>query len=388
MKPKILWVNLAGRIALIATVLSAVGILGAGMLDESDYLGFVLPIPDFQTILLGTLTAFLGYCSWKQSQSGAYGKRRGLGLICGAAVCVIFTFTPAAGYVQLFPSLIFSGVQENKQTMVEVSAENLDIHAFLGSDSSRPTDHDIMEFLLGEYDGHAEEEYKKYKVCGYLMNSPYQYKDFQIDFVLTDENGEDILIDGEPVVLTAEKWEQQSAMFASNTIRADKLPVRPVNCRIRQVRIAVAQKDEAQFRETNGLQPEADDSGAEDYVVCAFLGSGDSHFYDHDLSEFLEAGYDGRAGEEYSQYKICGYLIPDPQAEEEKTIEFPEFYTIDFALTDADGSDILIGDEPAVITVSNMYPGGMEFESDTIRAEELSAQPVNVRVLHVELESD
>ena len=48
----------------------------------------------------------------------------------------------------------------------------------------------------------AEEEYENYKICGYLFNQTEENWFYvRMEFVLVDAEGNDILIDGEPVVL-------------------------------------------------------------------------------------------------------------------------------------------------------------------------------------------
>ena len=270
-KKKIL--KIAGKIFLILAIINFLGIpdlfgstenarnaLFYSVLSETFF------IPDFKTIILAGISSFLGYRLRKLCTEDDKDRRTGKRLLVGGIVCIVLTFTPVS-LIGMIPAGFMSGLEQAApDSYSTISEGDYKLYAFLGSASSQPEDVDILDYGKG-YDGSAKEEYSDYKICGYLSNeSEEDWYYCKMEFVLVDAEGNDILIDGEPVILQTSEEDMQNGgllhtlktlfrvtrirpggeleKFETNTIRAKDLPVQPVNFRVKSVQRAAFEENE------------------------------------------------------------------------------------------------------------------------------------------------
>ncbi len=219
-------------------------------------------IPDFKTIGLAGISAFLGDKLRELCAENGESTRTGTRLLVGGIVCAVLTFTPVS-WIGMLPALLNLSLEQLAPDGYNtIPEDDYMLYAFLGSSSSEPEDVDVFAYQLG-YDGKAEEEYKDYKICGYLFNQTEENWFYvRIEFALVDAEGNDILIDGEPVVLQTMQDLQKSpfrklkffssseedlmmtiqagslGIFETDTIKAKNLPVQPVNFRVKSVQKA------------------------------------------------------------------------------------------------------------------------------------------------------
>ena len=241
-----------------ATVLNLVGwvfvilavrrFLGLGVKAEETYevlgstlLGELLPIPDFKTILLAGAAILCGFLARDASSAvGEIVKKGTKVMVCGV-LCIVLTFTPLSK-ISVFTALFNAqGEQLSSDGREAVPEGKYSVRAFLGSDKSYPADVDILRYTSG-YDGHAEDTYKNYKICGWLINeSGEAMREVSIRFVLVDADGNDILVKGEPVVLTTVDNSKVTQLknvtnrpfpFETNVVKAKDLPVTPYGYRV------------------------------------------------------------------------------------------------------------------------------------------------------------
>lgn len=270
--------RISGKVFFILAVINFLGLPDLfGSTRDASYsmsysmLSELFSVPDFKTIGLAGISAFLGYKLRKLCAENGESTRTGTKLFVGGIVCIILTFTPVS-WIGMIPSALnFSAEQVAPDGYSEIPEDNYTLYAFLGSSSSKPEDVDIFAYQQG-YDGKAEEEYKNYKICGYLSNRTEENWFYaRIEFILVDAEGNDILIDDEPVVLQTMQDMQKSPFrklksifqsredlkmtisagslgkFETNTIKAKDLPVQPVNFRVKSVQQATFEDVEFEF---------------------------------------------------------------------------------------------------------------------------------------------
>lgn len=248
--------KLAGKFCFVMAVLSFLGILdyiaGAEKSSEAlaeSMLGQVFFwLPDWQTILWAgaSLLSGLILCGLTTEPGAA---KSGGSLVVASVLCIILTFTPLSLISVVPNSMSIVREQYSPDGYVEMSfdQENSMMFAFLGSDKSNPYDVDIMEYIMNDYQGTAQGEYKKYKICGQLINHTQSYwHNVVLEFVLVDENGNDILQKEEPVVLYSGKdFESELTVgpglvrtFETNVVNAEELSATPYGFRVQSVRQA------------------------------------------------------------------------------------------------------------------------------------------------------
>lgn len=199
-----------------------------------------LGLPDFTTIILAGISVFLGHKIKKICKENGI-KDKGKKLMVSGIVCIVLTFTPLSA-ISIIPSLMIVAIEDALPDGREEIPEQDDIlYAFLSPDYSYPG---MIAFDVLAYDrdyyGSAPEAYEKYKICGYMKNESGEFlEDVVIEFVLVDADGNDILIDGEPVVLITEDsylsiGNGNIEKFETELIDADDLPVQPVNFRVQR----------------------------------------------------------------------------------------------------------------------------------------------------------
>lgn len=248
--------KLAGKFCFVMAVLSFLGILdyiaggdkSAEALAESMLGEALFWMLDWQTILWAGASLLIGLIlSGLTTEPEA--AKSGHNLIVASILCIILTFTPLSLIAIVPNSLAVVQEQYSPDGYVEMSfdQENSKMFAFLGSDKSTPFDVDIMEYIMNDYHGTAQGEYKKYKICGQLHNFTQSYwHNVVLEFVLVDENGNDILRDGEPVVLYSGKdFESDLTVgpgligtFETNVVKAKELSATPYGFRVQSVRQA------------------------------------------------------------------------------------------------------------------------------------------------------
>ena len=261
--------RISGEIFFILAIINFLGIpdLFGSTRDANRAISYsilseILFIPDFKTIGLAGISAFLGDKLRELCAENGESTRTGTRLLVGGILCALLTFTPISR-ISMLPALLnLTSEQLVPDEYSTIPEEDYMLHAFLGSSSSKPEDVDIFAYKQG-YDGKAEEEYENYKICGYLFNQTEENWSYvRMEFVLVDAEGNDILIDGEPVVLqmtrdlrrrssrklkffSSSKEELKMTihagsfgMFETDTIKAKDLPVHPVNFRVKSVQRA------------------------------------------------------------------------------------------------------------------------------------------------------
>lgn len=223
----------------------------------------LLSVPDFKTIGLAGISAFIGYKLRQLCAEDGESTRTGTKLMVGGIVCIVLTFTPVS-WISMLPASFNLSLEEAAiDGYNTVPEDDYVLYAFLGSASSKPEDVDLFDYQCG-YDGRAREEYKKYKICGYISNQTEEpWFLARIEFVLVDADGNDILADGEPVVLqTVERLDESPfrklrstffqsredlkmtvdagslGKFETNTVKAKGLSAQPVHFRVKSVQQA------------------------------------------------------------------------------------------------------------------------------------------------------
>lgn len=226
--------NLAGWICFFLAVKNFLGI-GASPEDMGiGVLGLLLPIPDVKTLLFAGGAALFGFLAYAFSKDG---RKRGIKVIVCAIICAVLTFTLLAN-ISLIPAMLsYQSEQQSADGYEPIPEGNYKLYAFLGSQKSMPSDVDVMRYIIEGYDGHAEDTYETYKVTGWLFSENNQgWDDVEMTFRLVDEEGNDILSGGEPVILryeynrnTMSIREQNAATpeggssFQTNTVKAKDL---------------------------------------------------------------------------------------------------------------------------------------------------------------------
>lgn len=248
---KIKWLERIGWFFFALSVISLLGIFDMGASMEEFSLDIVmsemLRMPDFKTIILAGISVYCGFKLRKASKSNEEVLKKGKTMaICGA-LCIVLTFTPVATISSLITFTIAEQVRENNETTLEYEAlpeEDYTLYAFLGDDESSPFDVNSFAFQAG-YDGSAKGAYDTYKICGQFFNDSNEiWKHVKLEFVLIDADGNDVLKDGQPVVLTPTKDSQlmkyasfpgEHKTFETNTVRAKKLSAQPVGFRVQSL---------------------------------------------------------------------------------------------------------------------------------------------------------
>lgn len=233
-------VNFTGIMDYFGTVEEANDALMFGIFSET------FGIPDIQTIKYAIGSIVIGLILRKLTNVYDAQQQSGTRLIVCSLVCIALTFTPVSWISFLPAGMILAEEELAPDGYTEIDLSDGQLYAFLGSSKSEPEDVDIFDYHQG-YDGHAKEAYDQYKICGWLINQSNENWFYVVmEFVLIDKNGDDILIDGQPVILTnAAEFESKFTVnrgmvgrFETNAIKAKKLPVQPVNFRVQSVRQA------------------------------------------------------------------------------------------------------------------------------------------------------
>lgn len=248
--------NLAGWICF---ALAAKNFLGIGAAPEEigtafigEILGDIFPIPDVKTILLAGGAVLLGFLAGKTSRDQP--SKGTIVMICGI-VCIALTFTPLSKISVFSTMMSYQSEQRAADGYETIPEGDYTLYAFLGSKNSKPSDVDVMRYIMEGYDGHAEDSYKTYKITGWLYQgsgenlTPKFWPDVEVIFRLVDEEGNDILSDGEPVLLrfeysqeTMSVREQNAAVpegtgsFQTNTVKASGLSGTPYGFRVESVK--------------------------------------------------------------------------------------------------------------------------------------------------------
>ncbi len=228
-------ISFLGLMDYFGTVDEANDSIMQGMFSES------FGLPDFKTIAWCVLSIIIGLVLLNLS-SYYYGKR----LIVASVVCIVLTFTPLSLISFIPASLVVAEDKIAPDGYEEINFDFGQMYAFLGSKDSQPEDVDIFEYKQG-YNGEAKDVYGFYKICGWLINDSDEiWSQVVLEFVLLDANGNDIMLDGQPVVLcNAEDFKSDFSVvagsvgrFETNVIKAKDLPngVTPVHFRVQSVR--------------------------------------------------------------------------------------------------------------------------------------------------------
>lgn len=242
---KILRLQKIGWVCFALAVISFLGLFNffetsekAGDTATKILVSEALGLPDFTTIILAGISVFLGHKIKKICKENGI-KDKGKKLMVSGIVCIVLTFTPLSA-ISIIPSLMVVTIENAlPDGREEIPEQDYILYAFLGPDYSYPGWVDIWSYDRG-YDGSALEAYEKYKICGFMKNESGEWlEDVLIEFVLVDADGNDILIDGKPVVLTTEDSYMSISSgelegFETELIDADDLPVQPVNFRVQR----------------------------------------------------------------------------------------------------------------------------------------------------------
>lgn len=250
---KIIWaLRIAGWTCFAMAMISFVGIMDYfGTVDEArdslmqGMFSEAFGLPDFKTIAWCALGIIIGLVLLKLSSR--YGRQSvGNRLIAAGIVCIVLTFTPLSMVSFMPASLAVAEDEIAPDGYEEINFDFGQLYAFLGSKDSQPEDVDIFEYKQG-YNGEAKDVYRTYKICGWLINNSDEiWSQVVLEFVLLDADGNDIMLDGQPVVLrNAEDFDSDLGViagsvgrFETNVIKAKDLPngVTPVHFRVQSAR--------------------------------------------------------------------------------------------------------------------------------------------------------
>lgn len=232
--------NLGGWICFIIAVINFLGIGSSAGDAPMALLGELIPTPDVKTLLWSGAGVLLGYLALHFREANA--PKRGIKVIICSIVCAVLTFTPLS-HISTFSALLaYQEEQRTSDGLEPVPEEEYSLYAYLGSGNSNPSDVDIMEYIIDGYDGHARDTYKTYKITGWIYREggPEWY-DLEMSFRLIDEEGKDILADGQPVILRYEEKDKKldrpegAGSFQTNTVRAKDLSGTPYGFRVESV---------------------------------------------------------------------------------------------------------------------------------------------------------
>lgn len=230
--------NLAGWLCFLLAVKNFLGIGAGGTVQDAEMamLGEILPIPDFKTIIFAAAAVLLGFLA-KQSGKEGEAARGGKVMLCGV-LCIVLTFTPLSS-ISVFSSIMsYQKEQQTSDGLEPLPEEDYTLYAFLGSGDSLPADVDIMEYIMNDYDGHAKDTYETYKIAGWLFQeNGAEWSEEYFTFRLVDKEGNDILSDGEPVLLHYSAKDEDcrpegSGGFQTNTVKAEDLSGIPYGFRV------------------------------------------------------------------------------------------------------------------------------------------------------------
>ena len=151
------------------------------------------------------------------------------------------TFTPLS-HISTFGALLsYQKEQWTADGLEPIPEGDYKLYVFLGSEDSKPPDVDVMEYIMNGYDGHARDTYETYKITGWLYpEEGVFFYDAEVTFRLVDEEGNDILCDGEPVILRYVEGDKNchpegSNGIQTNTVKARDLSGTPYGFRVESV---------------------------------------------------------------------------------------------------------------------------------------------------------
>lgn len=234
--------NLAGWVCFL---LAAKNFLGIGASPEdlmTGTLGLLLPIPDVKTLVFAGLAALFGYLARESSKEG---PKKGTRVMVCAALCAVLTFTPLSDFFSLVPAaLSYQKEQMTADGYEPMPVEDFDLYVFLGSGDSNPSDVDVMEYIMNGYDGHAKDSYDTYKIAGWVYpKEGVTWSEGVVTFCLVDQEGGDILLDGEPAFLRyvssdPDCYPKHDGGVQTNTVKAKDLSGTPYGFRVESVQRA------------------------------------------------------------------------------------------------------------------------------------------------------
>lgn len=186
---------------------------------------------DFKTILLAAAAAWFGYEAYQKGKLLGYAYPKGKRLVVLSILCAVLTFTPVAALSMFKPLFV---AYHTPVAYEEIPENTYSVRAFLGSDTSKPSDVDIIWYNDG-YDGSAKDVYKKYKICGYIVtNWNWGARDPIFTFGLLDKDGNVVLDrDGQPCTLSCDLSDthltpEDCEEFETNVVNAKDLSATPV----------------------------------------------------------------------------------------------------------------------------------------------------------------
>lgn len=214
-------------------------------------IGELIPIPDFRTIGLAAIAAYLGYESKSYCETKGLAPIRGKGIQIGGIVCIILTFTPVSMVSLMTDTYQYYNGKMFSTSIVEAAPEEYEVYAFLGDYFSSSFDINLFNPNTYAPKGNMEKSRFHYRICGILVNnSSIEWKSARLTFVLQDADGNDLVDkDGNPVVVRSKNIKYISrgstAEFETSLFWRFTLPEQPAGFRVQSLEVEVCGSDQS-----------------------------------------------------------------------------------------------------------------------------------------------